>query len=255
MPKTPGRLTEMKRLLLALACVSVSARAQILAPILFNTSVTPQHVQTVCASIGGGGCPTSSSGTGGTSISVGITASSGNYLRVAVATYGAGTSFTCHDGVNSYTNDFVSTNSVAPGLLIARSDNIKGGSLTVTCSWSAAIGAVMYVSEFSGITGTLDGSVSSSSGTGTTTSGVSLTTSNYSDVIYTAFSSAAGDISVPTVSSGWTIPANGYYTTGSKQVPSAVAYKIVNSTGTYTPAFTQSVSVKWFSAAVAYKTQ
>ncbi len=210
--------------------------------------VGPAHIQTVCtAGRGGPGtCPTGGGNAYPGNISATIFATAGNSLRVALiapVSYNGSGQVACSDGYNTYTSQ-TGVYLLPQVATILSADNIVGGALTIVCTAAITDQVTMFVSEFSGISSTVDTSsvISGVSGTSVGFPATStLTTSHSPDLIYVVIAGQCDCVWPYTAApAGLTVPAGGVYGgTGAYQYWGEVAYMFTSSAGS------QSFSFSW----------
>jgi len=137
------------------------------------------------------------------------------------------------------------SNGALPVVYIWYAKNIKGGADTVSATWTSSGGGEeheLVVSEYSGVdtSNPLDQLNSVYSTGGTSISTGNITTANANDLLYSFmyFTPVSGTV-VPSVSTNWTL---GNTQDSNTDIQMNDAYRVVNSTGTYSNTFLELIS-------------
>lgn len=195
----------------------------------------------------------------GTSITVAYAPTSTNTVFVAATTYRTAppqptVPAVSDGGTNTYTlvsatagsNPQFDGASSTAYLFVNR--NVTGGSFTYTFSFTTAAWCNIFVVEYSGLSGTVDGFNSNSGSAPTLTSGT-ITTTNAADLLFAVFSSSENAVVPGFVGTGgWAVIDQTNTTT---QTPGATMELIVSSTGTYAATATLASSTKAYAGEIA----
>lgn len=215
------------------------------------------HVQTVCGNgSNGAACPAGTGTVPATTVQTSITVSTGNTVIVGISSYNTVTVTGVSDGTNSYTLDVSEASTGQGRTAIYRAVNVTGGTYTITATFSGSAYAVIFASEFSGLSASgnpeCSGTGQASAVTSITTTDCVTTTANTMLYAIWAQNSGGGTITA-TAGAGYTIPTDGLYTNAGHSNASAVEYKIVSSSGTHNGTFTISTASGGSSAVAGYK--
>lgn len=178
------------------------------------------------------------------------TPASGDVVAVWVITTNAITSPSCTDtNSNSWTTP---TQSSAHLQFVTSSKLTTGGNTTVTCTWTTSSPAQAQTWESVGTQNVLDGSIQFGSiSSGSPWSLPSLTTTDANDVVL-GFGGESGTSVSFSQSNPW-VYLNSF--SGSGGLNSAVVYRTVQSTGTYTPQINISPATSGVGTTLALESQ
>jgi hypothetical protein len=208
----------MKKLLLLVALIVVSASIPAHAAIAFRKDCTPNNVTSNVASF---------------NVSCGTT-TAGDMLVIIGAEYNSNagaTTVSCSDGTNTYT-----TLHAANAVFYCYALNIAGGTTTVTVTFTGGTSfSTTLGEEFSGVktasafdVGAFNNSIASC----TACTMPAVTTTASGDLVLTAGGNASTNNTF-TAGTGYTISANGQVSGGNQS--GAVEYQVVGAASTYTP--------------------